>query len=139
MNLTQPAAGAGTWSWDYVTAGTYTVKVSATDSGDGKGGNMTTGVAKTSVTIAASASTVSGLVTTSTGTPISGAAVTLTKLNGVVKYLAYTNASGNYTFSGVVDNTYTLKAVKSGVTFPAPVSITTSGVFTAPTIIATTP
>jgi hypothetical protein len=138
QNLTQ-ASAAGTWSWDYVTAGTYTVKVSATDSGDGKGGNMTTSVAKTSVTIAASASTVSGLVTTSTGTPISGAAVTLTNANNVVKYLAYTNASGNYLMSGVIDKTYTLKAVKGGVTFPAPVSITTSGVFSAPTITAVTP
>jgi protocatechuate 3,4-dioxygenase beta subunit len=88
---------------------------------------MTSSVAKTRVTIAPSASTVSGLVTTSTGTPISGAAVTLgisdTFGNRVVKYLAYTNATGNYTFSGVKPTTYTLKAVKSGVTFPAPVSI----------------
>jgi hypothetical protein len=133
------AGGTSSMIHTYATATTYKAFVYAIDSGV-LGSNMTNTTTYVNVPIAASTSTVAGLVTTSTGAPISGAAVTLgIGTPRVVKYLAYTNASGAYLFTGIMDNTYTLKAAKSGVTFPAPISITTSGVYSAPTISAITP
>jgi hypothetical protein len=124
--VTQPLAGAGSLIHNFATARTYTVTVYALDSGSG--GNQTSSTVTTTVTTAASSATVSGLVTRLSGTPVSGAAVTL-KVGNVVKKLAYTNASGNYSISGVATGTYDVYVVKSGVTFavPAATGISVSG------------
>jgi hypothetical protein len=122
--VTQNTAGPGTLAHTFVTARTYTVTVFVTDAGVG-GSNQTTAKSTIPVVITASASAVTGLVSTSTATPIANAALTL-KLGTVVKYLAYSNASGNYTFTGVAAGTYTLSAVKSGFTFtPIPGVVST--------------
>jgi len=128
--VTQPAAGPGTLSHTYATARTYTVSVYVIDSGV-NGSNQTSATVSTTVTTVASSVTVSGTVTRVGGvTPISGASVTL-KLNGVAKKLAYTDASGNYTMTGVAAGTYTVTVAKSGLTFTNPaatVSVTASDV-----------
>jgi protocatechuate 3,4-dioxygenase beta subunit len=60
---------------------------------------------------------VSGKVTRLDGTtPVSGASMRLKKGNGVVKTTT-TNASGDYTFTSVVPDSYTVQAIKSGLTF----------------------
>jgi hypothetical protein len=128
--VTQPAAGPGSMSHTYVNANTYTVSVYVIDAGM-NGSNQTSATATTSVTIVPSAVNVSGTVTRVGGvTPVSGASVTL-KLNGVAKKLAYTNASGNYTMTGVAAGTYTVTVAKSGLIFANPaatVPVTSSDV-----------
>jgi len=124
-SATQPAAGPGSLSHTYVTAKQYTVNVIATDSGV-SGSNVTSASASTTLVIAPISATVSGKVTRSNGTtPISSVAMTL-KQGAVVKKLAYTDASGNYTMTGVAAGTYTLTATRSGYTFPAPVVVDTN-------------
>jgi hypothetical protein len=121
--MTQPAAGPSSLSHTYVTAKTYTVSVYVIDSGV-NGSNMTSASASNTVTI--TAPTVSGKVTQSNGTtPIAGAYLYL-KLSGVTKKISVTDASGNYTMTGVAAGLYTLTATKSGVTFPAPVAVDTT-------------
>jgi hypothetical protein len=133
---TQASAGAGSLLHTYVTAKTYTVTVSATDSGV-NGSNVTSASASTTVTI--TAPTVSGKVTQSNGTtPIAGVYMYL-KLSGVTKKIAVTDASGNYTMTGVAAGTYTLTATKSGVTFPAPVAVDTNPGSQTVNISSTTP
>jgi uncharacterized metal-binding protein YceD (DUF177 family) len=48
------------------------------------------------------------------------------KQGTVVKKLAYTDASGNYTMTGIAAGTYTMTATRSGYTFPAPVAVDTN-------------
>ena len=99
------------------------MSVSVTDTGV-NGSNITTATASTSVVIGSTSLTVSGKVTRSNGTtPIPTVAMTL-KQGTVVKKLAYTDASGNYTMTGVSTGNYTLTVTKSGLTFPAPAAIT---------------
>jgi hypothetical protein len=108
----------------YVTAGTYTVSVYAIDSGV-NGSNQTSQTVSTAVTVAPISATVSGAVTRLGGvTPVTGASVVL-KLNGVVKKLAYTDAGGNYSITGVASNTYTVVVAKSGLTFTNPAATIT--------------
>ena len=76
---------------------------------------------------AAASVNVSGTVTRSNGTPVSGVSLSL-KLGGVTKKIAATDTNGTYTFTNVADGTYTVAASKSGYTFPTPVpSVTVSG------------
>jgi hypothetical protein len=136
--LTQAAVGPGTLSHTYVTARTYTVSVYVIDSGV-NGSNQTSATATASIVIAPSSITVSGLVTRSNGTtPVSAVAMTL-KQGTVVKKLAYTDASGNYTMTGVAAGSYTLTATRSGYTFPAPVAVTVGAVPVTVNISSTTP
>jgi hypothetical protein len=73
-----------------------------------------------SANAAAAAVNVTGKVTRSDGTTaVSGVALSL-KLGGVTKYLASTDASGNYTFKNVANGSYTITASKSGFTFSSP-------------------
>jgi hypothetical protein len=76
----------------------------------------------------AAAVNVTGTVTRSNGTTaISGVALSL-RLNGVTKYLASTDGSGNFTFANVANGTYTIVATKSGYTFANPAAtVTVSG------------
>ncbi len=118
------SSGATSTSHTYAAAGTYSVTITATDSGV-NGSYVTTGSANTSVTIAQSSFSISGKVTRADGiTPVASASVTL-RLNGVAKKLAYTNTSGNYTITGVAPGTYTLTVAKSGLTFANPAAIVT--------------
>jgi hypothetical protein len=112
--ISSAPAGAGSLGHTYVTAGTYTVTVSATDTGVG-GSNMTTAVKNAKVMIASV--TVSGLVTNATGSVLSNVSMTL---SGAKTYLATTDATGNYTFPNVSPGTYTMTAVKTGYTFNVP-------------------
>lgn len=122
--ITQPGS-VGSFAHAFVTARTYTVSVTATDSGV-NGSNMTASTQKVAVTISAASSVVTGQVTTNTATPIANVALTL-KVGTVVKYLAYSNASGNFTFSAVAPGTYTLSATKSGFTFTPIAGVVSTG------------
>ena len=70
------------------------------------------------VTVTAVGGSISGTVT-SLGSALPGVTVTLTGSNAIT---ATTNASGNYTFSGVPNGSYTLGVALSGYTF-TPTSI----------------
>jgi hypothetical protein len=121
------AGGANAVPHSYLNAGTYTVTITATDSGM-NGGYVTTGSRTTSVTILPSVVTISGLVTRANGTtPVASASVAL-KLNGVARKLTYTNAGGAFTFTGVAPGTYTVTAAKSGLTFAASPTVTITNV-----------
>jgi PKD repeat protein len=114
----QASAGAGSASHTYLSSGIYTVTVIAKDSGV-NGVNITTATAAISVTIAPVS--VSGLVTTSTGTPLSGVSLSL-QLAGVTKKITTSAADGTYSFTNVAPGCYTVVASKSGYTFANPVA-----------------
>ena len=60
------------------------------------------------------------------GTPIAGGTLYL-QLAGVNKYVAVSEATtGNFTFTNVLPGTYTVKAVKTGLTFTLPAQSTPS-------------
>jgi protocatechuate 3,4-dioxygenase beta subunit len=135
VTTTSVPAGAQSALHNYLNPGTYTVTITAQDTGV-NGGNMTTKSTSTTVIAGSSVLTISGLVTRPSGTPVYQAAVTL-KLNGIAKKMAYTAANGTYMFTAVVPGTYTVSAVKSPLVFtPQTVTVTSSPV-TAPTLTAT--
>jgi hypothetical protein len=114
--VTQPTAGPGILSHTYSISGNFTVTVYVTDSG-ANGINVTTATASTGVTIAPVS--VSGLVKSSTGIPLSGVSLSL-QLSGVTKKVTTTAADGTYALTNVAPGTYTLTATKSGCTFASP-------------------
>jgi len=107
----RPTVGR-TISRTYTTAGTYTIRHAVKDNDPSPyvySGNM-------QVTVPSTYS-VSGKVTRLDGTtPVSGASMRLKKGSGVIK-ITTTNASGDYTFTNVVPDNYTVQAIKSGLTF----------------------
>jgi hypothetical protein len=115
-SATQTLSGAGSLSHTYISAGTYTVTIKATDSGI-NGANKTIGSDKTTVTLAEYV--ISGLVTDSTPTPLAGVSLSL-QLGGVTKKAVTTAANGTYTFTKVAPGSYTIVATKSGYTFASP-------------------
>jgi len=123
QNVTQPAAGAGLLSHTYVSAKTYTVSVTATDSGD-NGSNVTSASGSTTVTVIAPV--VSGTVMRLGGvTPVAGATITL-KQNGVIKKMTTTASNGTYAITGVLAGVHDVYAAKSGVTFASPAAASVS-------------
>jgi hypothetical protein len=125
----------GTYTFPDVSPGTYSI--TATKSGytfasPAASGIVVDGIANvTGVNIAANPSatviTVSGTVYKKDGiTPLSGVSLSM-KLGSVVKYLASTDASGNYTFKPVAAGSYTVTATKSGYTFASPAASVTVG------------
>ena len=108
----RPTVGR-TISRTYTTAGTYTLKHAVKDNGPSPyvySGNTQV--------IVPSTYSVSGKVTRLDGTtPVSGASMRLKKGSSVVK-IATTNVSGDYTFTNVLPDSYTVQAIKSGLTFP---------------------
>jgi hypothetical protein len=137
-STSQASAGAGSASHTYVSSGTYTVTITAKDSGVG-GINITTAKATINVTLAPVSA--SGLVTTSTGTPLSGVSLSL-QTGGVTKKMATSLTNGTYSFPNVAPGNYTVTATKSGYTFASPaasVSVSGSGDVTITTIAANSP
>jgi hypothetical protein len=57
---------------------------------------------------------ISGTVVDSMGQPVVDAQLNLT---GPVTQMVFTDAAGNYSFTGLVDGVYTLTPSKAGVTF----------------------
>ena len=99
----------------YSTAGSYTVRHSVTDTE-----GLSSSSANVAVTIAAPRFTVSGKLTKQDGTPIAGGTLYL-QLAGVNKYVAVSAATtGNFTFTNVLPDTYTVRAIKTGYTFTTP-------------------
>jgi Carboxypeptidase regulatory-like domain len=66
--------------------------------------------------------TISGLVTTSTGTPM-GSAYVFLKQNGHTKQYKKTAVNGSYSFSGVLPGDYTIHVFKFGTTYGADAAI----------------
>ena len=139
--MTQLSPGAGSQGHAYISAGTYTVTIIATDSGV-NGVSKTTAYATTNVTLASMS--ISGIVTDSTGTPLSGVSLNL-KLGTVSKKLSTTAADGSYTFTNVVPGSYTIAASKTGYTFYSPAaspvvsdSSVTANIFAKPASINVT-
>ena len=112
----QQLPGAGALSHTYANSGIYTVNVAATDSGD-QGSHISTATASIGVTI--NPVSLSGLVTTYTGTPLSGVSLNL-QLAGAAKQITTTVSNGTYTFTNVSPGTYSILASKSGSTFNTP-------------------
>ena len=99
----------------YATAKTYAAKITVSGS---------TGSSFANFNIVVTPLTVSGLVSSLTGTPLSGAFVTL-KVGTVGKYIVSTNALGQYNVPNVAAATYTVLPSKSGYVFtPATVTVT---------------
>jgi hypothetical protein len=112
---TVSALSGGTFSHTYVSAGTYTVNVTAIDSGV-NGSNKTSSTQTQVVTISAAASSISGTVTKADGTTPLASAVVLIK--GTSSFVQVTKADGTYTQGSLKPGTYTVTVTKSGYTFP---------------------
>jgi PKD repeat protein len=100
---------------EYTTAGTYTIRHSVKDTG-GLGSSS----ANVSVTVGSTSKyTVSGTITRQDGSPISGATLYL-QIGTQAKYVATSATNGTFTFTNVLAGTYTIRAVKTGLTFTNP-------------------
>jgi protocatechuate 3,4-dioxygenase beta subunit len=66
------------------------------------------------LTAGATFGNVSGKVTDTNGNPVSGSIVNLVDPNGNVKYVATTDANGDYSITGVIPGDYTLSLTKPG-------------------------
>ena len=115
----------------YTTAGTYIIRHSVKDTG-----GLRSSSANVSATIAGSARyNVSGTLTKQDGTPIAGGTLFL-QVGTQAKYVAVSAATtGNFTFTNVLPGSYTVKAIKTGLTFtlpaqsvPAPIVVGSSNV-----------
>ena len=116
-----PSTGSagGTFTHTYAVANTYTIVHTAKLQG-------LTATKNIPITVPTKY-TVSGLVTSKAGTPLSSVSLSL-KLGGVTKGITSTDTNGNYTFINVVPGTYTITASKSGYTFANPAaSVTVTG------------
>jgi hypothetical protein len=112
---TTSTLSGGTFTHTYVNPTTYTITITATDSGD-NGNYRTTASVSQIVTISAAASTISGTVTRADGTtPLAGATVLI---KGTTSYIVMTGANGTYSQGGLKSGTYTVSVSKSGYTFP---------------------
>jgi PKD repeat protein len=101
----------------YTTAGSYTIRHSVMDTG-GLGSSS----ANVTVTVGGSTSryAVSGTLTRQDGTPVSGGTLYL-QVGTQAKYVAVSAAvTGNFTFTNVLPGTYTIRAIKGGLTFTNP-------------------
>jgi Carboxypeptidase regulatory-like domain len=129
-SATATANSSGAYTFSGLANGTYAITpslagytYSPTSQNATVNGANVTGI---NFTAAAQANTysISGSITLS-GSALSGAAVALT---GPAAANATTNTSGNYTFSGLANGTYTVTPSLSGDTFtPASQSVTVSG------------
>ena len=119
-----PGSGGSTFTKTYSVAGTYVIKHSVTDAG-----GLKTWSPNVSVTVPVKYQVTGRVMMLNGTTPVSGASVRL-KVGASVKKMTTTNSSGNYTFMDVLPDSYTVEAVKSGLTFsstPA-ANVTTSNI-----------
>jgi hypothetical protein len=132
-NGTNSNGNAGTTiSKTYTVAGTYIIRHSVLDAGGLRAWSVNTSV---SVPVKY---TVSGKVTMLNGTtPILNASVRLKKGTSIVK-MTTTNATGDYSLTDVLPDSYTVEAVKSGLTFSStPAAVVTNANLTGINITAT--
>jgi len=115
----------------YTTAGTYIVQMIVKDAG-----GLKSQINK-QVTVPVKYS-VSGSVMRLDGTtPVAGASIRLKNGAGAVVKMAVTNALGAYTLADVAPGSYTVQAVKSGLSFSStPAAVVTNANVTAATILA---
>ena len=110
-----PATGQGSWSysWTPAASGSVTIKSRAVDDS----GNLESPTAGVTVTVGW---TVSGTITGTTGVTVA--------LSGAATATATTDTSGNYSFPGLVNGSYTVTPSKAGFTFnPSSAPVTVNG------------
>ena len=113
-STTTTTSGSGTYSFSPLSNGTYTVTPTRAGYAFSPSSRTVTlsGTGVSGVDFAAVPVTISGTVS-----PLpAGSGVTL-RLSGAAAGTATSDASGNYSFSGVADGTYTLTPSKTGFTF----------------------
>ncbi|MFZ2199009.1 MAG: DUF2012 domain-containing protein [Thermodesulfovibrionales bacterium] len=114
----------------YSTAGTYYIRQNVMDSGGLGASSGPYPVTISSLT----RYIVSGTLTKQGGTPIAGATLYL-QVGTSSKYVAVSKTDGTFTFTNVASGSYTVKAIKSGLTFtnpaesvPSPIIVESSNV-----------
>jgi hypothetical protein len=130
---TQSFGGVGgTFNHVYPLPGAFTVTQKAVD-------NILQFVTKDCATQATPAYfTISGTVTSKTGTPLGSASVTLMKGSTPVK-VVYSAANGTFSFTNLKPGTYNLKVLRAGYTFANPAATKTVGPNQTGFTIATAP
>ncbi len=126
MSAVVSADGAGSYSFPGVANGSYTVTVTRT--------GYTFSPASQPVTITASTSvtgvnfTGQAIPTWSIGGTVTGGAGAAVALTGAANMNATADVSGNYSFTGLTNGSYTVAASKSGYTMsPSSQAVTVSG------------
>ncbi len=110
-NTSSTGNAGGVFSKSYARQGSYIIRMSITDA---EGRKVYAGNAQAIVPMKF---TISGKAVRLDGTtPVAGASIRLMKGTSVVK-MAATKADGTYTLSDVLPDVYTVRAVKSGLTF----------------------
>jgi cysteine-rich repeat protein len=123
----ESGAAGSTFTHTYTVAGSYIIKHRVRDSG-----GLVTWSANKLVTVPVKYQVTGRVMMLNGTTPVSGTSVRL-KVGSSVKKMTTTNASGNYTFMDVLPDSYTVEAVKSGLTFSSTptANVTTSSVAVA--------
>jgi hypothetical protein len=119
-----PATGRATWTYSWSvssTLGSVTLMSRATDD------SANTQSAPTSITVSIVASGTTFVVSGSITPSASGSGATVT-LSGAASGTVTADASGNYSFAGVANGSYTVTPSKAGFTIsPASTNVTVSG------------
>jgi hypothetical protein len=126
-NLTSTTTGSGTYTFTGLTGTSY--QISASKSGYDSYGPSTVSTPNTSNTynfqMTATTKTLSGTVTNSSGSALSGVTVTLNPGN----LTTTTTGSGIYTFTGLTGTSYQISASRSGYNTYGPYAIPTPNTY----------
>jgi hypothetical protein len=147
LQATTKADNSGSYSFGSLANGSYTVKASKSGVSFSPSSQQVTvnGAQVTGVNFKASTGSPNTFIISGTISPASDGSGVAVTIGGDANAVTTANSSGNYSFAGVANGSYTLTASKSGFSFTPPSSqVTVNGAnvagvnFTASTVVAKT-
>jgi parallel beta-helix repeat protein len=147
LQATTKADNSGSYSFGSLANGSYTVKASKSGVSFSPSSQQVTvnGAQVTGVNFKASTGSGNTFIISGTISPASDGSGVAVTIGGDANAVTTANSSGNYSFAGVANGSYTLTASKSGFSFTPPSSqVTVNGAnvagvnFTASTVVAKT-